>query len=76
MAEWEEMNGKLIFTIEADRFLRNMVRAIVGTLLEVGYEKISLQDFREIILARDRGKAGHSVPAKGLFLERVKYDYL
>ena len=75
-AEWKELNGKLIFTIQADRFLRNMVRAIVGTLLEVGYEKMSTPEFREVILARDRSKAGHSVPANGLFLEGVEYDYL
>ena len=61
------------FTIKADRFLRNMVRAIVGTLLDVGREKISLDDFRSIIEAKDRGKAGSSVPAQGLFLEKVEY---
>lgn len=75
-AKWEELNGKLIFTIQADRFLRNMVRAIVGTLLEVGYHKMSTQDFRDVIIARNRSRAGHSVPANGLFLEQVYYNYL
>lgn len=61
------------FTIKADRFLRNMVRAIVGTLLDVGRRKIDLNDFRSIIEAKDRSRAGSSVPAQGLFLEKVEY---
>lgn len=72
-AEWEVLNTQLIFTIKADRFLRNMVRAIVGTLLEVGKGKLSLNDFRKIIEAKDRGAAGASAPAKGLFLVDVEY---
>lgn len=72
-AEWEVVNTQLIFTIKADRFLRNMVRAIVGTLLEVGKGKLSLNDFRKIIEAKDRGAAGASAPAKGLFLVDVEY---
>lgn len=72
-AEWEVLNTQLIFTIKADRFLRNMVRAIVGTLLEVGKGKLSLSDFRKIIEAKDRGAAGASAPAKGLFLVDVEY---
>ncbi len=72
-AEWEVKNTQLIFTIKADRFLRNMVRAIVGTLLEVGKGKLSLNDFRKIIEAKDRGAAGASAPAKGLFLVDVEY---
>lgn len=72
-AEWEVLNTQLIFTIKADRFLRNMVRAIVGTLLEVGKGKISLSDFRKIIEAKDRAAAGASAPAKGLFLVDVEY---
>jgi tRNA pseudouridine38-40 synthase len=72
-AEWEVVNTQLIFTIKADRFLRNMVRAIVGTLLEVGKGKLSLSDFRKIIEAKDRGAAGASAPAKGLFLVNVEY---
>jgi tRNA pseudouridine38-40 synthase len=72
-AEWEVKNTQLIFTIQADRFLRNMVRAIVGTLLEVGKGKLSLKDFRKIIEAKDRAAAGASAPAKGLFLVDVEY---
>ena len=72
---WEEENEKLIFTITADRFLRNMVRAIVGTLLELGKEKITLEDFKTIIESKDRSNAGLSVPAKGLFLYSVRYPY-
>jgi tRNA pseudouridine38-40 synthase len=72
-AGWELCNNLLVFSITADRFLRNMVRAIVGTLLEVGVEKLSLADFKEIIENKNRNKAGFSVPAKGLFLFSVKY---
>jgi tRNA pseudouridine38-40 synthase len=72
-AKWSENQGLLVFTIEADRFLRNMVRAIVGTLLEVGRGKILIEDFRKIILARDRSSAAFSVPAEGLFLLKVHY---
>jgi tRNA pseudouridine38-40 synthase len=72
-ARWEEIDDKLVFTITADRFLRNMVRAIVGTLLDVGSGKLGLKEFEEIILAKDRKKAGKSVPAKGLFLTDIKY---
>jgi tRNA pseudouridine38-40 synthase len=72
-AIWEETGGTLIFTIKADRFLRNMVRAIVGTMVETGTGKMSLKEFEEIILARDRCRAGRSVPAKGLFLIDIEY---
>ncbi|MCW9037441.1 tRNA pseudouridine(38-40) synthase TruA [Altibacter sp.] len=72
-ASWEEVDQQLIFTIAADRFLRNMVRAIVGTLLEIGFEKITLEDFHNILKSRDRSKAGASAPAQGLFLTRVRY---
>ena len=72
-AEWEVVETQLIFTIKADRFLRNMVRAIVGTLLEVGKGKLSINDFRKIIEAKDRAAAGASAPAKGLFLVDVEY---
>ena len=61
------------FRIAADRFLRNMVRAVVGTLLEVGYGKISIEDFLQIILQKDRCSAGMSVPAHGLFLVDIQY---
>lgn len=72
-AGWKESEGRLIFTIMADRFLRNMVRAIVGTMADVGLGKITGREFDEIIRARDRGRAGRSAPAKGLFLSGVEY---
>lgn len=73
-AYWkEERNDLLIFNIKANRFLRGMVRAIVGTLLEVGMSKISISDFEQIILSQNRKKAGRSVPAEGLFLMEVNY---
>lgn len=74
-ANWTENGENLVFTITANRFLRNMVRAIVGTLLEVGYGKMSVEDFCAIIEAKDRGKAGTSAPAKALFLEKIVYPY-
>jgi len=75
-ANWIQDNTKLIFTISADRFLRNMVRAIVGTMVNIGLEKISVEDLTEIIESKDRGKAGFSVPAHGLFLTKVEYPFL
>jgi len=72
-AEWNEVNNRLIFTIKADRFLRNMVRAIVGTMVDIGFGKLNYRDFEEIILTMDRCKAGKSAPAKGLFLEDIEY---
>jgi tRNA pseudouridine38-40 synthase len=75
-AAWEAFNdGRLIFTITADRFLRNMVRAVVGTLIEVGKKRITPEDVKSIIEAKDRSKAGFSVPANGLFLEKIKYPF-
>lgn len=73
IASWKSLGNQLVFTIKADRFLRNMVRAIVGTLLDVGFEKTSLSEFQEIIKSKDRSKAGTSAPAKGLFLTKVIY---
>ena len=73
LAKWEEVNNQLIFTIKADRFLRNMVRAIVGTLLDVGFGKIDAQDMVDIILAKDRCRAGVSVPEYALFLVNIQY---
>jgi tRNA pseudouridine38-40 synthase len=70
---WEQSGNQLVFTITADRFLRNMVRAIVGTLLEVGKGKLSVQGFEEIILKKDRSAAGTSAPAHGLFLTRISF---
>jgi tRNA pseudouridine38-40 synthase len=72
-ANWKTKNSTLIFTISADRFLRNMVRAIVGTLIEIGSKKKTIQDFEEIIKSKNRSKAGISVPAHGLFLEKIEY---
>lgn len=72
-AFWEWRDNTLVFTIEADRFLRNMVRAIVGTLLEVGRGKLTIDDFSKIIEAKNRCKAGSSVPACGLYLVDIKY---
>ena len=70
---WEVQPMGLRFEIKANRFLRNMVRAIVGTMIELGRGKISLEDFTEIIEAKDRGKAGFSVPAQGLYLIDISY---
>lgn len=72
-AEWREENGLLVFTISADRFLRNMVRAIVGTLIDVGKGKMSIAEFNAVIESRDRSNAGYSVPACGLYLVKVEY---
>ncbi len=72
-AFWKENNNELIFYISANRFLRNMVRAIVGTLLDVGLSRITVDDFRKVIESKNRSNAGLSVPAKGLFLTNIKY---
>ena len=72
-AEWGVQEDKMVFTITADRFLRNMVRAVVGTLLDVGMGKRTLEDIHAIIESKDRGEAGVSVPAKGLYLTQVLY---
>ncbi len=72
-AEWKQENHQLIFTIKADRFLRNMVRAIVGTLLEVGLGKLSVDEFKKTVESKNRGAAGASAPAQGLFLVDIEY---
>ena len=72
-AHWQQDGSELVFSIQANRFLRNMVRAIVGTLIEVGLRKISISDFEEILTSRDRNQAGYSVPGHGLYLEKVNY---
>jgi tRNA pseudouridine38-40 synthase len=72
-AVWKQENDLLVFHITADRFLRNMVRAIVGTLLEIGLGKMEVEQMHEIIKSRDRQNAGTSVPAKGLFLTGIEY---
>lgn len=70
---WEKENDRLVFTIKADRFLRNMVRAIVGTMVELGTHKIDLEEFEQIILEKNRSAAGASAPAKGLMLTGIEY---
>lgn len=72
-AEWVKRNDMLIFEVKADRFLRNMVRALVGTLILAGRNKISVSEFEEIILKKDRGAAGASAKAGGLFLSQIEY---
>lgn len=72
-AEWKLDGQNLVFYISANRFLRNMVRAIVGTLIEVGQKKKTVADFRRVIESKKRSEAGLSVPAQGLFLTEVKY---
>jgi len=72
-AFWEESSDQFIFTIRADRFLRNMVRAIVGTLLEVGLGKMTISDFHSVIARKNRCDAGASVAAKGLYLVDIGY---
>jgi len=72
-AHWEQKDGELLFHVTANRFLRGMVRAIVGTLMEIGLGKRSPDSMDEIILSKDRIKAGKSAPAKGLFLSRINY---
>jgi tRNA pseudouridine38-40 synthase len=72
-ASWRKENNQVVFRITADRFLRNMVRAIVGTMLDVGENKINENQFVNIIEGKSRSRAGVSVPAHGLYLEEVKY---
>lgn len=73
-AKWEvEEDGTLRFTIRADRFLRNMVRAIVGTLVDVGRGRYTVEEFRGIVEARDLSLSSSGAPAQGLFLSSVKY---
>lgn len=72
-AQWKQEGNLLIFTISADRFLRNMVRAIVGTLLNIGLSKIAVSDIHKILASKDRSEAGFSVPSKGLYLTEVLY---
>ncbi len=72
-AFWTENSGKLTFTITADRFLRNMVRAIVGTMVNIGLGKLKPKALHDIIASKDRGKAGFSSPAHGLYLVKIVY---
>ena len=75
-AVWEKQDNLLIFHVKADRFLRNMVRAIVGTLLEVGVGKKTVEEFKQVLESRDRRQAGTSVPAQGLYLTEIVYPYI
>jgi tRNA pseudouridine38-40 synthase len=72
-AVWKQDGNMLVFHITADRFLRNMVRSIVGTLIDIGLSKKTVEDFKLIIESRSRAEAGFSVPAKGLFLTKILY---
>ncbi len=72
-AIWEKKEDKFVFTITADRFLRNMVRAIVGTLIDVGTGKIEVEQIHNILISKSRAMAGVSVPAKALYLTKVLY---
>ncbi len=76
-ADWVEEGNELHFTIKADRFLRNMVRAIVGTLITIGSGKMDIQDLHAIIKSKNRSEAGYSVPAHALYLSKIEYpDHL
>ena len=72
-AKWKDEDDLLVFTITADRFLRNMVRAIVGTLVAVGKKEIGLEEMKKIIESKNRSNAGESFPACGLYLTKVIY---
>ena len=74
-AQWEQKNNCIVFTITANRFLRNMVRAIVGTLLEIGQKKLTIEELITIIKSKNRSNAGTSAPAHGLYLAEVKYPF-
>lgn len=73
LAEWTREQDRLIFEIRADRFLRNMVRALVGTMIDIGSDKIAPGDIKKIIKAKDRSAAGRSMPPDGLFLTAIDY---
>ena len=75
-AEWLPTERGIVFHISADRFLRNMVRAIVGTLIRIGKGEMKVEEIRTVIESKDRSKAGESVPACGLYLTEVKYAYI
>jgi len=76
LARWKEVDQGYLFEIKADRFLRNMVRSLTGTLLDVGQGKITAEEFQGIVKAKDRNKAGQSAPARGLFLVDIGYEDL
>ena len=72
-SEWFKENDEIIFKITADRFLRNMVRAIVGTMINIGLGKVQVNDLHDIIESKNRSEAGYSVPAHGLYLTHISY---
>lgn len=72
-AEWFFKDNELHFVVKADRFLRNMVRAIVGTMVTIGLGKMRVEDLHRVITSKNRSKAGYSVPAHGLYLIHVEY---
>ncbi|MBI1343799.1 MAG: tRNA pseudouridine(38-40) synthase TruA [Terrimonas sp.] len=72
-SQWTEEEGCLVYRVEANRFLRGMVRGLVGTMLKVGRGTISVQDFREIIESRDNSRVNFAAPGRGLYLVSVKY---
>jgi tRNA pseudouridine38-40 synthase len=72
-AYWEQLGNHAVFHISADRFLRNMVRAIVGTLIDIGHGKMHPEEMRTILASKNRSKAGTSVPAHGLYLTQIQY---
>lgn len=74
-ADWQQNGNEVKFTISANRFLRNMVRAIVGTMVEIGSGKIEPEDLQKIINAKNRNSAGSSAPAQGLFLVDIGYEF-
>jgi tRNA pseudouridine38-40 synthase len=72
-AAWIVVNDELVFTIKADRFLRNMVRAIVGTMIEIGIGKMKVEKLHDVIKSKDRSNAGASVPGHALYLSKIEY---
>ena len=74
-AEWKVIDGGYEFHVKANRFLRNMVRALVGTLLDVGYGKVTIDQLKDIIASKKRSESGKSVAAKGLYLEEIGYNW-
>ena len=75
-ALWVKSEKGYIFTITANRFLRNMVRAIVGTMIEIGEGRMSIDQFKNVLISKNRSEAGQSVPANGLFLAQITYPYI
>jgi len=72
-ARWERKDEMILFEVKANRFLRNMVRSMVGTIIEIGRKRVSLEQFEKIVESKNRSKAGYSVPAHGLYLKEIGY---